>query len=473
MEIFKKSLIRNLTFALGCALAASAQAEEVKVLQRGDQSLSAFYQAIASANKTIDIATFLMEPCQAAPKFLLDAIVKKAKSGVKVRIVVEAYTFKEPNKSGLAAWLESASKTDSGAKNIELRLYGTTSAFAMDPPRSHSKIFVVDANDENATQIVGGRNWTDEYFGMSAKLNYLDQDLLIRGQSARDAGKYFNELWQASSKVAVSGDGKAYGASCMAKNARANAVAQFIQGRSASILGSRPSYSCGNVDYVNDNPQFMDKDCGGGGPDSDFLGAGECLQNKRTSRMAWEFMKGTRAKLLINNQYYLPYGRIRSEIDHLRDTKKDIEVFSNATGDIETHPTNNKMFTCWIQRSGFETFKGTQKVRLLTSEGTLRDSWALTPGNTKWRIHTKTMIRDDRDVLVSSWNMDPRSLQTNLESGVVIEGCAGLAADLNAQYEQLRATAKADQECVPCKAQFIPGNMKDGAFCGPAPVTAY
>jgi|GEM_PF-3482634 len=452
-------------FVAGLCSPVLVRADEIKVLQRGDQSLSGFYQATASAQKSIDLATFVMEPCEAAPKFLLDAIVQKAKAGVKVRIVIDSYTLKEPHKSGLPAWLASQSK------NIEFRIFGAY-LFGIDPPRSHSKIFVVDGASAGAIQIIGGRNWSDEYFGISSKLNYLDQDLLIRGQSATDAGKYFNELWQNSSKVQIVGDGKAYGASCMTKNARDNAVAQFVQTKSASILSSRPNHSC-HADYENDNPRFMDSGCGAeSGPDTDFLGTGVCYQNKRTSKMAYEFIKATRNKLLINNQYYLPFGRIRTILDHKRDYKKTIEVFSNATGDIENHPNNNRWFTCWIQRSGYETFKGTQKVMLITSEGALRDSWALTPGRTKWRIHTKSMIRDDVNVFVSSWNMDPRSLHTNLESGVVINNCPSLAADLNAQYEQLRLTAKVDKDCVPCKAQFVQSNMRDGAFCG-GPVTAY
>ena len=76
---------------------------------------------------------------------------------------------------------------------------------------------------------------------------------------------------------------------------------------------------------------------------------------------------------------------------------------------------------------------------------------------------------DDRDVLVSSWNIDPRSYQTNLESGAVVTGCPGLVADINVQYDQLLRTHKADELCVPCKADFNRQWMSDSVFCGGTP----
>jgi putative cardiolipin synthase len=450
-----------------------AHAEQIKVLQRGDQSLSAFYQAIAGAQHTIDLATFLIEPCQAAPKLLLDALVKKAKQGVKVRIVLEAFTFKEPHKSGLPAWLnkEGKQRPNDEVSNIEVRRYGGSTMLGGDRSRSHIKSLVIDGADANGFYIVGGRNLTDDYFGLSQKLNYLDQDLLVRGPSAKQAEASFNELWKTSAKAAIVGDGRAYYASCLRAAGRDQAVAQFIQSQSAAILNARPGHNCSSVQYTMDHPEFLNS-CGrnDGEPGSEFL-SGECFTKKRTTQMVLAFMKGTQQKLAMNNQYYFPWLRVRDMFDFLRDKKKrSIEVISNATGDIEDMPTHNAAFTCYIQSRGYQTFKGTQKVSLLTSRGALRDSWELSPGGAEWRIHTKTAIRDERDVLVSSWNIDPRSYQTNLESGAVITNCPSLAQDLNIQYEQLRETAKADKECRPCKAEFLPSNLSDTVWCGGTPV---
>lgn len=456
--------------ALALLFSVNSRADQIRALTRGDHSLAAFYQAIASAQKTIDVATYEFEPCDAVTKVLMDAISKKAKSGVKVRIVLEGYYVKDPKRTQFANWAMQAGKPKPDAKesNIEVRKHGTSTLLAGDASRNHSKIFVVDGGQAGSTLITGGRNLTDQYFGLSSSLNYLDQDLLVRGGAATDGWKYFNELWQATTKV---GDLQGPALGCMAMGGRDKAVESWVRQKSAGVLGARPVHSCA-VDYAVDNPKFMDRGCGAEqGPDSDFLGTGECWANKRATGQVISFMHGTREKLLVANQYFYPWGRTREQFDRLRDRlKRTIEVYGNATAGLDDQPMHNAAFTCFIQSSGYQHFKGTQKVKLLTSKGALRDSWELTPGGAnRWRIHTKSMIRDGRDVLVSSWNIDPRSYQTNLETAAVVASCPGLVADINQQYEQLKATHKADENCVPCKADFLKSNMSDSVFCGGTP----
>lgn len=461
--------MKALLFFLSVLLAIPvARADQVKALTRGDHALAAFYQAIATAQKTIDFTTYEIEPCDAVGKVLLDAIAKKAKSGVKVRIVTESYSFKDPKRAQFAAWAAEAGKPrpDARESNIEVRKHGTSAMIAGDIPRAHGKFFVVDGGQAGATLITGGRNLTDEYFGLSAKLNYLDQDLLVRGQAASDAGKYFNELWGESTKVAAQGAKLA----CIEQlSARDKAVQSWVQGKSGGVLSARPTHSC-SVDFEHDSPRFMARGCGSGPTDLDhgFLSDGECFNGKRTTGQVLRFLSGTQGKLLMSNQYFFPKYRVRVALEKLRDRKKTVEIFSNATADLPDMPTHERAFTCYMQSTGYQMFKGTLKVRMLTSKGALRDSWELSQGG-KWRIHTKSAIRDDRDVLVSSWNIDPRSYQTNLESGAVVTGCPGLVADINVQYDQLLRTHKADEHCVPCKADFNRQWMSDSVFCGGTP----
>jgi putative cardiolipin synthase len=455
----RQNLFALLTLAVaGAFTSPAARADQVKALNHGDQSLSAFYLAISGAKQTIDVATFLLEPCQAAPKLLLEALLRKAKNGhVKVRLVVEAYNVKEPHKSGLPAYL--AAQSD---KNIEVRYYGSASLLQGDRPRSHIKALIVDGGGQ-ASQIVGGRNWTDEYFGLSAKMNYVDQDVLITGQTAANAQKFFDELWKASSPAPVRGDGAAYGQSCFRHNARDQALARYIQSRAVSILRSRPTYNCGDAYYVTDDPNFMTGPTGG----TDSLGPR--LLKKHTTGLWLDFVAGTQKKLALVNQYYYPWGKFKDALASLRDAKKSVEVIANATGDIDGMPSQNAAFTCYIQSSAFQTYLGTQRVELLTSRGALRDPWSLSVPGASWRIHTKTGIRDGRDVLVSSWNIDPRSYATNLESGVRIQGCPALAADLNQEYDMLRAVAKRDKDCRACDADFVKSNLSDHVMCGGMP----
>jgi putative cardiolipin synthase len=443
-----------------------SRADQIKSLGRGDQSFSAFYLAIQGAKQSIDVATYTIEPCQSIPKVLLNALAAKAAAGVKVRFVIEAWNMKEPAKSALPAWAAASPN-----HNFEIRYYGSSSLLEGDRPRSHIKAFIVDAK-ASASQIVGGRNWTDEYFGINDKLNFVDHDLLVSGDSAKNADKFFDALWAASSAVTPQGNGAAWAKTCLALSARDQAVSQFAKSKAATILGGIPQRSCDDTYYVADDPNFMSgsAESSGEGSPGDIISA-ERLAKKYATGLWLDFLDPANvgAEISFVNQYYMPWGRVLTSFDNLRNAKKKIDVVSNATGDIENNPTQNSAFTCYLQKSAAESSRGTQQVHLLTSRGALRDSWELSVNGTPWRIHAKTGIRDGKDVLVSSWNIDPRSYATNLEDGILVSGCPALAADVKAQYTQLHDAAKADETCAACGADIVKSNFTPGAFCGGAP----
>jgi putative cardiolipin synthase len=447
--------------ALSLLAPRAAHADQIQLLDRGDQSLSAFYTAIQGAHKTIDMATFLFEPCDSAPKLLLNALVRKARSGVKVRLVIDAYSLKANVKHALPAYL-------AGVPNFELRYFNDALTFLTMNGRSHAKVFVVDGHTANRLQIVGGRNMTDEYFGLSPSMNYVDHDLLIRGASAAQAQAEYEELWAASGRARPTGDAREFAAMCLRPTARDAAVAKAVARESEQILAARPVRRCENVTYTLDRPGFSDcQTCAKPGTDRDFM-YGETLANKRTTGLFLSFLRGTRAKLEIANQYYMPWLQMDDELARLRQERKTVDVYANATGDIEA-PTRNAAFTCYIQSAAARTSVGTQRVSLLSSKGSLGSPWGQSVRGAPWRIHAKSAIRDGQDVLVSSFNIDPRSYHTNLESAVVVEDCPGLAADLSASYEPLRETARADKTCAACKADLVPSNRTPGIFCGGTP----
>lgn len=440
-----------------------AFADEIKALNHGDQSFAAYYQSIQNAKQSIDLATYMMEPCQSIPKILLTALTEKAKNGVKVRFAIETWNMTEPNKSNLQNWVASQSQ-----KNMEIRYYGSTFLFEGDRSRSHMKMFIVDGKGNSGTTIVGGRNWTDEYFGINPKMNYIDQDLLITGSSVAAVESGFERLWNASAASSPSGDGAEWAKTCMAITALDNSVAQFIQTNAASILQSRPARSCNRITYAADDPDFLSQR---GAADSHSAGEilnSSALREKYATQLWLNYLSGTQSKIAMVNQYYMPLERVRTALDGLRTEKKNIEIIANATGDID-NPLQNANFTCWMQNLNFQTSNGSQKVEMLTSHGALSDPWALSVKGTPWRIHAKTGIRDGADVLVGSWNMDPRSYATNLEDAVLIEGCPDLAADVNEEYDLLRAALSADAACKTCQQDLLPANFSNSVFCGGLP----
>lgn len=442
---------------------APAQADQVQLLDRGDQSLAAFYGAIAGAHASIDLATYVFESCDSVPKLLLNAMVEKARQGVHVRLLIDAYSLTEPTKSSLPAYLATI-------PNFELRYYNDAPSFLVinNNMRSHIKAFVVDG----ATYITGGRNMQDDYFGLGAKMNYADHDLLVSGRSAATAEAQFTELWgSVSLRPSGGGDPRTYAATCLQPNARDAKVADLARTQGPALLAARPKRSCA-VTYALDRPDFdacetCRTDDGDGTTQEEYLNA-ERLPKKRMTKLFLDFVGATKGNLEIANQYYLPVHRQDDALATLRARHVGVDVLTNATGDI-TDPSQNQSFTCYIQSSAARTAVGTQRVSLLTSDGALGTPWSLSVPGAPWRIHAKSAIRDGRDVLVSSFNLDPRSYNTNLESGAVVTDCPDLANDLEASYAVLRAERDSDRSCAACAREIIPTYHEANASCGGLP----
>lgn len=443
-----------------CALlfSFSARAEEIQALNRGDQSVAAFYTSITNAKHSIAMATFLFEPCESVPKILLDAMVKKAKQGVQVRLVIDAYNMSDSRKAVLAAYLKNV-------PNFKLRFYNDSWTFITENMRSHIKALVIDGKTVDRLHIVGGRNITDGYFGLSAKMNYLDQDLLIRGASAAEAQKAYDMLWKFSGKPTAKGNVKAFVEKCLKPNARDKQVTAYLKANSSALLDSRPVHSCRNVLYAADRPDFMQTDHFREVPRG---GKKDRLERKRATQYFLEFLKGTRFSIAMINQYYLPWVRVSKALHDLREREVKVDIFTSATSDI-ADPSHNRSFTCYIRAAAMKAFKAGRGVRLITSAGSLQDRWELSPAGAEWRIHTKSGIRDGRDSWVSSFNIDPRSYNINLESGVVVEDCSELAEDLSAQYKQLHQVAEADEDCEECQAELATPTRNAIRSCGGFP----
>jgi phosphatidylserine/phosphatidylglycerophosphate/cardiolipin synthase-like enzyme len=101
---------------------------------------------------------------------------------------------------------------------------------------------------------------------------------------------------------------------------------------------------------------------------------------------------------------------------------------------------------------------GTQSVLLLSSWGQLATQFALTPPAVQFYIHAKVLSRDQKDVIVSSFNLDPRSYNTNLEAVVEIHDCSELADDVEKGFAELQK-AHADDIAlgkVPLKESYSP-----------------
>ena len=160
----------------------------VNLIERGEDSLLLRLHLIRSAQRSIEIQTFIFSEDDAG-YLVLDELVKAARRGVKVRVIADQL-FSLDDASLYAALTRAH-------ENFEFRVYNPTFHKASTPPlefaagvlccfwrfnqRMHDKMLLVDGT----IGIVGGRNYENRYYDWDGEFDYRDRDLVALAQLHR------------------------------------------------------------------------------------------------------------------------------------------------------------------------------------------------------------------------------------------------------------------------------------------------
>lgn len=447
---------------LFCALmtlAAIAQADTIRILDSGKNSLLAMASLIDSARSSIDVTTYIFQPCDRAPKTLLAKLIEASeRRHVKVRLLIDAFESRDISRG---AFTESMRR-----HGIEVRYYNS-SVSKMNPAsnfRTHGKLLLIDGK----RYISGGRNWSDQYFGLDSGVKFFDRDLDVEGPSARDAQATFHRLWSARASFVedapTARETKSFEARCLSPDKTDSQVAQFIQAKSARSLPNADIYRCGDTRFYFDHPEFYDADAASEGP-SPFNDPNEYLQGmrwtlKETTRAVFDLLRLSQKSVFIENWAYLPSTKFENLLLALRERSVRIRVYSNFVSDA------GPSMDILAHRAAARDNTGSEKVRLISTQSPLADRWELTPKDSKstvsgWLIHSKVMTIDGVHALVGSFNFDPRSYSSNLETAVIVKNCPALAERLGRDEKALEsvlrhdACAKKNSTCSKPEASFL------------------
>jgi putative cardiolipin synthase len=158
----------------------------------GEGAIQARVALADVAQSSID-AQYFMWAGDAIGRVLLARIIAAANRGVRVRLLIDDYNDRGHD-IGLA--------TLDAHPNIEVRVYNPFARgwfrilqllgrFTELNRRMHNKVFVADGK----VAVVGGRNLTDDYFGLGKQLNFRDFDLLAIGPVVAQAEGAFDQYW--------------------------------------------------------------------------------------------------------------------------------------------------------------------------------------------------------------------------------------------------------------------------------------
>ena len=151
-----------------------------------DQGAASFHrrlELIQSAKKSIELEFFIYDVDDAS-RLLTQALMKKAREGVQVRILVDfsAPVFK----------LKPAYAHVLGEAGVKVRYYNTSALYRLVSiqHRSHRKLLIIDGD----TVLTGGRNIANDYFDLSDHYNFLDSDLEVTGPIVKTVLESFDVL---------------------------------------------------------------------------------------------------------------------------------------------------------------------------------------------------------------------------------------------------------------------------------------
>ena len=185
---------------LGTALAPALQAHSphsgFHLIANGQDALLMRLAMIEAAQRSLDIQYYSFQNDETG-KLLLEALLRAAERGVRVRILLDSITVKKTD----STWALLGSH-----RHIELRIFNPFnkpeqnlaervlhffSNFSHFTKRMHNKVFIAD----NQLALIGGRNLGDAYFDKNQSFNFRDIDVLSVGPVNAAISQSFDNFW--------------------------------------------------------------------------------------------------------------------------------------------------------------------------------------------------------------------------------------------------------------------------------------
>ena len=429
--------------ALGLAAAAQLSAHPgasgFHLLDSGLDALSMRAGLADSAQRTLDLQYYALHE-DASTQLLIDRVVRAARRGVRVRLLVDdLYAVgKDVHLAALAS-----------GPNIEVRVFNPfmrRGAFGLsrlfeflgDPTRlnrrMHNKLWIAD----NAAAVVGGRNLGDVYFDVGIDFNFCDLDLLALGPVVRGLSRGFDEYWNSPWAVPIEAFVTAgaevqdfrrfeedletrlrdFGNTAYARALRETPLGPRLL---AGQLPLRPAAAFA----LYDPPAKTSPG-----------GAAEAAPSSISSRLR-ALIETAEHEIILISPYFIP-------------SQDGIEALNAATRrGVRVRTLTNSLATTDVPvvhagyarvRPGLLAF-GAELHEMRPDElPHTQRHW--TPDTSNAKLHTKAVVVDRRHLMVGSMNLDPRSRHINTEVAVLVDSSA-LGIDLGALFDEAVQPARA------------------------------
>lgn len=432
------SLPADTPSALGKSLAPLRAAHPgqsgFRLLVTGHDALATRLALARSAQHTLDLQYYIADVDNTG-KLLLEAALRAAQRGVRVRMLFDAMNFKD---------VDSTIAVLAATPNIEVRIFnpfGTADQGALGKlgnivthldtltRRMHNKAMIAD----NQVAIVGGRNLGDSYFDASHTLKFRDVDVIAAGPIVPSISRSFDVFWNSEEAYPLAAvDRKRHSAEAMRKvreDLRQHwqdtveresmgdievppLVQQWRQDRTALIWAPARFWS--------DTPdKIVD-------PKQDYVSP--------PAKRLGELMQQAQHEFLLISAYFVPHQRGVDMMGAMvaRGVKVSVLTNSLAATDAPAVQAGYGPFRVPLLQRGVSLYE----YKPVSGK---RPPTSVTGSRSRASLHTKAYEIDHRVVVIGSLNFDPRSVGLNTEIALEIESptLAGQLAELFAQTASL------------------------------------
>ncbi|VVE38512.1 phospholipase [Pandoraea capi] len=408
-----------LASALAPAIQAHAGQSGFQLLATGSAAFTTRLALVQAAQHSLDVQYYSAGE-DITGRLLLQSLLDAAHRGVRVRMLVDDINRRHTDPA-FAALDQSP--------NIEIRVFnpfGTRDTTLLQRAgnlltqfdqlnrRMHNKALVAD----NQLAIVGGRNLGDEYFDANPDLSFRDFDLLCAGPVVEAISRSFDHFWtspqsyplkQVQSKI----DNETLDASRdalaehwrNADNVPAGHEALHQPPLAASLRDGTLPLFWAPAELAADTPDKLDA------PAAETKSAPADKLRQLAAKAQNE--------VLIISPYFVPLdGGVRF-LSTLAQRGVKVRVLTNslaATDVVPVHAGYARYRPALLQ-AGIELYEF-KPIR--SDDGERQPRRVTFGGSSRASLHGKAYVIDRRDVVLGSFNLDPRSVRLNTELAIVI-----------------------------------------------------
>jgi putative cardiolipin synthase len=375
-----------------------------------DQGAASFQrrlELITSARRSIELEFFIYDVDDAS-RLLTQALMKKAREGVRVRILVD---FSAP-----VFALKPAYAKVLGAAGVQVRYYNTSAIYRLISiqHRSHRKLLIVD----DATVLTGGRNIANDYFDLSDHYNFLDADLEVSGPIVATVRASFDVYWTShlSAEPVPDGDTTA-DAAFFLPNAADVAMLTRLRAAGDAYRQAHPAHECRDLRFVTDFPNH-----------------GEASRLVFTAIV--DELARARRDAVVESPYFVIKSGGQAVLEDLHRRGVHVRVLTNSLASTDASYAVAALFPWLGSLADTGLSLSAYRGAALPAQST-----DLGGGQTRWGVHAKRGVVDGETTIVGTYNMDPRSANLNSELMLVCRGQPALAAEVLASIAAREAAA--------------------------------